>query len=625
MKIKIRGSRLFDEFGRQVLWRGVNVGGSSKVPSQPDGATWRREHFFEHRDVSFVGRPFALDEADEHFERLRAWGLHFLRWVIPWEALEHDGPGQYDEHYLDYLYKVIKKAGDYGMSIWIDPHQDVWSRWTGGDGAPGWTLESVGFDLTRMQQTGAAVVHNLHGDPLPTMIWPTNHDKLGTATMFSLFFAGHDLAPHTQIEGEPVQEFLQRHFIQAMQQVARRLQGLSHVVGYGTWNEPGRGWIGLNLQESPPSMLRKGPTPTPWQAILLGAGYSQSVDILEPGPDGPEKVGETLVNPEGVSVWREGYVCPWKHNGVWDDRTGSPVLLCPQHFSHVRGVAVDFANDYLKPFLLRYIEQMREPAPQTIVFLEGIPFAKPPQWTEDDPKQVIHGVHWYDGVPLVMKVYQPEFTFDAIHKTMVMGAEEVRQSYMQQLSFLQTETREWMNDIPVCVGEFGLPFDLDNKHAYRSGDFGSHIQALDAYFCAMETLFLSCTLWNYTADNSNERGDQWNDEDLSIYSVDQRGDSDSLHAGGRALQAIVRPYPKAIAGQSATFAFDIHTREFKMSFMHGDGSHPTEIFVPSWVYPDGIHVEISDGSFVYTPAHFLLQCFVSTQCQQHTLRITPKT
>lgn len=30
-----------------------------------------------HEDVTFVNRPFPLDEAPEHFARLRRWGLTF--------------------------------------------------------------------------------------------------------------------------------------------------------------------------------------------------------------------------------------------------------------------------------------------------------------------------------------------------------------------------------------------------------------------------------------------------------------------------------------------------------------------------------------------------------------------
>jgi hypothetical protein len=162
-----KGFWFMDTQGRTMLLRGVNLAGSSKLPLSPDGATWKRDGFYDHRQVSFVGRPFPLDEADEHFSRLRRWGLTFLRFLITWEAIEHSGPGQYDEAYLDYLYAVIKKAGEYDFCLFVDPHQDVWSRFSGGCGAPGWTFERVGMDVTRFHVTGAALTHQEHGDPLP--------------------------------------------------------------------------------------------------------------------------------------------------------------------------------------------------------------------------------------------------------------------------------------------------------------------------------------------------------------------------------------------------------------------------------------------------------------------------
>ena len=39
-----------------------------------------------------MGRPFPLEEADEHFRRLKAWGLTFLRFLVTWEAVAHEGP-----------------------------------------------------------------------------------------------------------------------------------------------------------------------------------------------------------------------------------------------------------------------------------------------------------------------------------------------------------------------------------------------------------------------------------------------------------------------------------------------------------------------------------------------------
>ena len=127
-----------DKAGRTVILRGVNLGGASKLPKQPDGASWRSDGFFDTKRVSFVGRPLALEEADEHLGRLRGWGMTFLRFLVTWEAVEHEGPGIYDQAFLDYLLAIIRKCGDHQLSVFIDPHQDVWSRWTGGDGAPAW-------------------------------------------------------------------------------------------------------------------------------------------------------------------------------------------------------------------------------------------------------------------------------------------------------------------------------------------------------------------------------------------------------------------------------------------------------------------------------------------------------
>jgi hypothetical protein len=286
MRVKIDGEWFKDEQGRTLLLRGVNLGGSSKVPFHPNGATHLREEFFEHRRVSFVGRPFPLAEADEHFRRLRGWGLTFLRLLVTWEAVEHEGPGIYDREYLDYLYDIVRRAGEHGLLLFIDPHQDVWSRFSGGDGAPGWTLEAAGLDMASFAPTGAAIVHATHGDPFPRMIWPTNETKLASATMFSLFFGGDDFAPRTRVEGQPVQEYLQSHYLAAIQQVARRLRGLPHVVGYDSLNEPSPGYIGWPDLGQHAGLLRHGDVPTPFQSMLLGAGLAPGGRCVEHRAEG---------------------------------------------------------------------------------------------------------------------------------------------------------------------------------------------------------------------------------------------------------------------------------------------------------------------------------------------------
>jgi len=596
--IRISGPYFQDEHHRTLLLRGVNLGGSSKVPF-PNGATHIREGFFDHRSVSFVGRPFPLEEADEHFARLRSWGFTFLRFLITWEAVEHAGPGLYDEAYLDYLYRVVRKAADHGLTVLIDPHQDVWSRFSGGDGAPGWTFEVVGMDITRFAETGAAIVHATHGDPFPQMVWANNYGKLAAATMFTLFFGGNDFAPQTRVDGEPIQAYLQRHYLAAVQQVAARLRDLPHVVGYGTLNEPSAGFIGHPDLGRRVGVPFKGDAPTPWQAILLGAGFPQEVDRFDVGPTGIRKVGRRRLNPAGVNLWRGG-ACLWRENGVWDlDAAGRPQLLRPGHFAQAAGRPIDFHRDYLRPFANHFAQAVRMVDPAALIFVEGeaLPAAHLP-WEAHDAPNVVHAPHWYDDLTLVLKTYLPWLAVDRAAMKLVVGRRRVARSFAAQLAALRAVSEREMGGVPTLLGEFGVPFDMEKGRALRTGDFSRPAQALDRTFRALEANLLSGTLWNYTADNTHERGDQWNGEDLSIYSRDGRQGSGTLDDGGRALEAAVRPYARATAGRPLRMAFDYRRGRFEFEFRHDPAvTAPTEFYLPRLHYPNGCLVEVSDGRF----------------------------
>ncbi|NJL93623.1 MAG: hypothetical protein HC915_07780 [Anaerolineae bacterium] len=51
--LRVAGEHVLDGLGRQVLLRGVNLAGSSKLPSSHP--VQREDDFSQHRQVSFVG------------------------------------------------------------------------------------------------------------------------------------------------------------------------------------------------------------------------------------------------------------------------------------------------------------------------------------------------------------------------------------------------------------------------------------------------------------------------------------------------------------------------------------------------------------------------------------------
>jgi hypothetical protein len=583
--MRIRGSGILDDEGRTLLLRGVNLGGSSKVPAAAP---------------SFVGRPFPLEEAGAHFERLKAWGFTFIRFVLTWESLEHEGPGIYDESYLAYLRKLLLEAEKAGISVYMDPHQDVWSRFSGGDGAPGWTMERLGMDLSRLDETGAALTMEgyagLHGGrPYPSMIWPSNYSRYGAATLFTLFFGGKTYAPDLYLEGLNVQDWLQERYLACMRHCFRRLKNCRAVIGWGAMNEPHPGYIGYqNLEGLENCILSLGPLPLPLDAMAAASGHTVTAPVYKPWVNGPRVVGREIINPRGVSLFREGFCCPWKQAGVWTDAGGRPELLKPRHFALFEGRPAHFTEDFLKPFMIRFIERMREADHPCIFFIEGIPGGlsrgRHPVWQEGDPPAVVNAFHHYDGPTLFTRVFLPWLTADPATGRVILGRKKTAAFYSRCLSLVRDWTRERMGNMPVLLGEFGLPMDLYRGRAYRrkgGNPYRKHEEALALYYNGVDENLLHALIWNYTADNTHGEGDRWNGEDLSIVSL---GRPSPPGAGGsgtgglaepRAIRGWLRPYPMATAGTPLLLRWDYRRRRFRYRFRAESAIRaPTEIFAP---------------------------------------------
>jgi hypothetical protein len=399
--MRIDAGELRDDQGRVLILRGVNLGGDSKLPRTGAGQGGAAV-----AEPSFVGRPFPLEEAEERFAQLAGWGFTFIRLLVTWEALEHEGPGHYDEAYLAYLRKLLRAAEGRGISVSIDPHQDVWSRLTGGDGAPAWTLEELGMRPELLDDTGAALTWERYpefhgGRPCPPMIWPSNYNRYAAATMFTLFFAGNTYAPDLRIRGEPVQDWLQGHYMAAMRHCYRRLKNCPALAGWGTMNEPSPGFVGhrdLAVPENP--LIPFGPAPSPFQTMMAAGGRRVEAPVYGITPLGRRVIRREILNPRGLSLFRPGFDCPWKGAGVWDEQGGVPRLLRKDHFARYQGRPPRFEDDFLRPFMIKYINALGEGRKGTLFFIEGIPNGGHPAWPEGAPANTVNAFHWYDGFSL---------------------------------------------------------------------------------------------------------------------------------------------------------------------------------------------------------------------------------
>ncbi|WWD10145.1 hypothetical protein V865_008279 [Kwoniella europaea PYCC6329] len=471
-----------------LLLRGVNLSSTSKFPTIPNSLSQyqdltgvsrsdrdqkrqllagQQSHLGEEevgfyteaeqggRDGWFVGRPFPLEEADVHLRRLKAWGFTTIRFLVVWEALEHAGPGKYDEAYIDYTISILRKCREHGMRVFISPHQDVFSRFTSGSGAPYWVLEALGINPKRIHQTGSAVVHQCWStqgyggeegiqsvkdgklDNWPDMIWNTNLHRLAARHLFTMFWASDKFAPKCKIDGIPASHWIQNHFMAAYGHLADRLRDAGDIldeclIGWDSMNEPSEGFIGIpDLNQCPPAQsFKKGPSPTPLQGFILANGQQVSdVEMADFTSTGQKSKGTiSITPPEGKGVWltrqeardaesKWGYKwddewdfwdengqggCVWAGHGVWDPKSGS--ILRDQYFKPPGKTEIDFIEEFWRVHYTKFIKRIRQSHPNAISFINPPVFEEPPDLSEDvKGGRIALSSHFYDGLTLLNK------------------------------------------------------------------------------------------------------------------------------------------------------------------------------------------------------------------------------
>jgi len=132
--LTVQNGEYVDGYGREVVLRGYNVSGESKLAENE-------------------GLPFAsVADAQKSAAAMRdLTGADTIRFLITWAYVEPE-PGQIDYAYLAKVVAQMQAFLDDGIYVFVDFHQDLYSRyifnedsWYTGDGAPQWVIADGGY------------------------------------------------------------------------------------------------------------------------------------------------------------------------------------------------------------------------------------------------------------------------------------------------------------------------------------------------------------------------------------------------------------------------------------------------------------------------------------------------
>ncbi|MCA9531860.1 MAG: cellulase family glycosylhydrolase [Myxococcales bacterium] len=212
LALTVDGERLRDARGREVLLRGFNAGGRSKLPP-------------------FAPFDFDPDVPGDYAARLGpymdalvALGANALRVPFAWEALEPT-EGAWDGAYEARYEALLDAAAARGLRVVVDFHQDVYASPLCGDGFPRWTL------------------------PPDLAAKPPRHDCTFPSWSFPYFDPTSDVSrafDRLWNDTDGVADAMAAMW----RRVAARFGGHPAVIGFEILNEPGQGAFSSEAFES---------------------------------------------------------------------------------------------------------------------------------------------------------------------------------------------------------------------------------------------------------------------------------------------------------------------------------------------------------------------------------------
>jgi hypothetical protein len=242
-------------------------------------------------------------------------------------------------------------------------------------------------------------------------------------------------------------------------------------------------------------------------------------------------------------------------------------LLKKDHFALYEGRPARFNDDFLKPFMIRFFERMKEAERSAVFFVRSFPEGDQLSWQAADGEGVVHAFHCPDEPGRVIHGWKHTAAF-----------------YSLTLKRLKEWTRDHMGNMPCLLEAPRLPGTLWHKNL-QVQQAPRETLALDSKvrFNTPELApaqignLLHAVILNHTSGNTHREGDRRKWEALSVYSGGKAG-----AMGGR-----LRPYPEATAGVPLLLHWDRRRALFRYRFRADAAIEaPTEIYAPpEWLGP----------------------------------------
>ncbi len=138
-RIFVDEMRFIDEYGRHRIFNGGNYVDKGSFWGMPD----IKNHYLT--DIEYV---------EPTLKNMSKSGFNIVRFGVSWEAIEPQ-PGVYDEKYIDYMESFADLCEKYGLYFFIDMHQDLYSHYVNGNGAPKWACFTDGAKVKPMKPVWA--------------------------------------------------------------------------------------------------------------------------------------------------------------------------------------------------------------------------------------------------------------------------------------------------------------------------------------------------------------------------------------------------------------------------------------------------------------------------------------